>query len=945
VQAFDKPESSIAPVLDFDIRGDRATALPSKDMQEVRTLAVGSEIPNEILSLQSRVKNLKIRWSALTGAPSRIYSTTDTLTEASEAPAKDIAISFLTQNLTIFLLSPEDMSEIRFSRDFVTKHNGVTHLTIQQQVNGIDVFGGTLNINIDKEGRILNVSGELMPGIHESVNADAPLFSEQGAVETAAKSANLTNVGETRVKGSVYFPLNKSEARLAWDVVVEDADTPNVYHTLVDAVDGTVLWRQNLTQYQHGLVYTSDSPDPDTPTGTSNCTPPSAIYPDCTVPRVDANFNGGEFFPVGNDHRDWWNDSTGSSDTTTTKSNNVHAKEDSDGDNDDTEGFPTVSGSDFTFAIDLTEEPTVEDASVQNRSAAIVNAFYWINRIHDIYYSLGFDEASGNFQSDNFGLGGTGGDPVQADVQDPAKNCNAGFSTPTDGNAPRMTLYLCNWATPERDAALEDLIIIHEYTHGLVKRLVDVGPYSSQSGGLQDGTCDFMGIAITSEPDDDLTLSYPRGQWYYNNVAGNRRQPYSTNQTVFTRTYANISDNPDPWPAGEIWCNTMWIARANLVWKHDFDVGRNTILQLVVDGLKDAPSRPDYLDMRDSILLADNTNNGGVNQCILWDAFAKMGMGDSASSTGDTDNSPTEAFDIPTECEPDIEISTNLDFGNVCLGESVERLLPVNNNDDSGDLIISSISNISGSPDITVEPIPHPVFVEPHGSADFSVNCTPTECGVKTATIRVESNDPDQPQMDLVVTCAGDTLEPELLCPDDITIECTESTDPSHTGNATSSDTCSDPTMSYSDTEISGSCPAEKVITRTWTSTDGCDNSNNCDQTITVVDTTPPVIDCDAPSTITPPDAPISFRATATDNCEEVLSVEITGYDCFKFTKKGKRVDKTESCVIELDGDTITILDSGGVGDNITWTVIATDSCGNSSERTCALEVSNPGTP
>jgi hypothetical protein len=244
-----------------------------------------------------------------------------------------------------------------------------------------------------------------------------------------------------------------------------------------------------------------------------------------------------------------------------------------------------------------------------------------------------------------------------------------------------------------------------------------------------------------------------------------------------------------------------------------------------------------------------------------------------------------------------------------------------------------------------VEAIPHPVFVEPEDSVDFSVKCTPTECGAKTATIRIETNDPDQPQMDLVFTCAGDTLEPELSCPDDITIQCTESTDPSNTGYATSSDTCSVPTMSYSDAEIPGACPAERVITRTWTSTDGCDNSNSCDQTITVVDTTPPVIDCSAPSTITPPDAPISFTATATDNCDEVPSVEITGYDCFKFTKKGKRIDKTESCVVEYVGDIITISDSGGVGDNIEWTVSAIDSCGNSSEITCSIEVINPSTP
>ena len=64
---------------------------------------------------------------------------------------------------------------------------------------------------------------------------------------------------------------------------------------------------------------------------------------------------------------------------------------------------------------------------------------------------------------------------------------------------------------------------------------------------------------------------------------------------------------------------------------------------------------------------------------------------------------------------------------------------------------------------------------------------------------------------------------------------------------------------------------------------------------------------CNSPATIIPPDAPISFTATATDICAGDLVPEITEFDCFKFTKKGKRIDKTESCVVAIDGDTIAV--------------------------------------
>lgn len=191
-----------------------------------------------------------------------------------------------------------------------------------------------------------------------------------------------------------------------------------------------------------------------------------------------------------------------------------------------------------------------------------------------------------------------------------------------------------------------------------------------------------------------------------------------------------------------------------------------------------------------------------------------------------------------------------------------------------------------------------------------------------------------------------DNEPPVLSCPPDITIECDESSDPANTGAATATDTCdSNPSLSYSDMETPGACPQEKTITRTWTAKDACLNESSCVQIIEVVDTTAPGIVCNAPATITPPDAPISFKASAIDNCDAAPVVEIITYDCFFYTKKGKRIDKTESCVVEVEGDTITILDSGGVGDNITWTVLATDSCGNVAELVCDVEVINPGNP
>lgn len=186
----------------------------------------------------------------------------------------------------------------------------------------------------------------------------------------------------------------------------------------------------------------------------------------------------------------------------------------------------------------------------------------------------------------------------------------------------------------------------------------------------------------------------------------------------------------------------------------------------------------------------------------------------------------------------------------------------------------------------------------------------------------------------------GDTTPPVLSLPADLTIECDESEGPENTGYATTTDNCDgSPTITYSDVEVAGGCPQEKTIQRTWTATDACGNSSSGVQTIDVVDTTPPAITCNAPPYVSPPQAPITFVATSTDNCDADPVEAITGYECYKFTKKGKKIDKSGSCVVEIAGDSITIHDVGGVGTFIAWDVVATDACGNTASQECEVEV------
>jgi len=325
-----------------------------------------------------------------------------------------------------------------------------------------------------------------------------------------------------------------------------------------------------------------------------------------------------------------------------------------------------------------------------------------------------------------------------------------------------------------------------------------------------------------------------------------------------------------------------------------------------------------------------------------------------------TTNCPGGSFDDATSATPILTLNTSASA--VC-PLTCNVTLTVSDGEESDTDTASVTVEDTTAPTLSGVPADETVecdSVPPPANVTATDNCDPSPT-VTFSETRTDGSCPDNYTLTRTWTATDacgnsssgvqtitvvDTTPPVISLPADVTIECDESADPSNTGTATATDNCDPaPAIAYADVVTPGDCPNEWTITRTWTATDACGNSSSGEQTITVVDTTAPVISCNAPATITPPDAPISFTATATDNCDEDPSVEITGFDCFFFTKKGKRIDKTESCVVEVVGDTITILNTGGVGTHITWTTLATDSCGNFDQVECEVEVVKKGKP
>jgi protein involved in polysaccharide export with SLBB domain len=114
-------------------------------------------------------------------------------------------------------------------------------------------------------------------------------------------------------------------------------------------------------------------------------------------------------------------------------------------------------------------------------------------------------------------------------------------------------------------------------------------------------------------------------------------------------------------------------------------------------------------------------------------------------------------FEFVTPTGPSIAVSLQdgLAFGTVCSGPAYLTLKIYNVG--AADLIITSVERLFGSSDFTVLLTPAtPLTISPGDEVDFTVRFTPSLVGVpEIATIRIISNDPTAPFVDVAATGLG----------------------------------------------------------------------------------------------------------------------------------------------------------------------------------------------
>lgn len=574
--------------------------------------------------------------------------------------------AFIRANARTMTLHPTDLEppHAHIVRDYQTKHNGVRHVRWQQQRDGLDIFGAHLTVNLTRDNEIINISSRAlyMPSVqfHEADNVD-----QANAIEIASGELGGSEVRKTYKIRQVWYPLDMISCVKSWEVAIEVEGDHEARDFIIRADTGKIVFNQSLTWGAQDItlnVFTDDSPVPLTPgpNAPTNFTPPSTSRQLLTFSALDTNASPQGWIPDGSNellgnnadvYADWNEDSLPDSPRLT--------------------GFPFRV---FDRPVNLAQHPTNYTAFSQ------VQAFYWANFIHDRLYTLGFDEPSGNFQQDNFGLGGTGGDRLKIEVQN---GYSLGFSSANqayytgfgDGTEGKVTVSIFSRSSPLRDGALDGQLVLHEAAHGLTSRLIGngYGLTTVQPRGMAEGWSDFFALSLLGKSSDPINGVYPFGDYaaMYSTPTSNlyfgiRRFPYSTDMSKAPQTFADTDPNQISFPTniprnhlfgseeadqihnvGEVWCLALWECRANMLSEYGFS-GNALMEQLVVDGLKLTPDNPRFDQARDAVLQADLVNYGGSNSITLWRGFAKRGLGYSASVPEPTSTvGIQEAFDLP----------------------------------------------------------------------------------------------------------------------------------------------------------------------------------------------------------------------------------------------------------------------------------------------------------
>ncbi len=648
-----------APSAGPDFYDSRSAGTAAKVLAGRQAQQAVREAPGLVRLRQQLGEQGDIQIDPATGTPRIVARLDGFLTGPSRTAADQVALGYVSANRDVFGLAPRSLAHLKLIRDY-TDSSGTHHLSWAQTLSGVPVFGNGLQANVAADGRLVSVLGSPVSDLGDV--SLTPRLSGKAAVAAARADAHAGMASVERATPVLFHTLTGT--KLAWQTVI--MASPAYLH-VIDARTGAVLFRRNLTDSGNGKVVD--------------------YWPG--APR------GGTQHVVDFTARGW----TAPNQRTRLEGNNSHTFTDTNDDNQAQalEEVPTSSGHSWSYPVRAffgpsgepctpvfvcTWNPDKPDSWVVNRAQNATQVFYYVNKFHDHLMAppISFTEAAGNFQQVNKTGKGQGGDAVSTQPDDGADTAgglpdpnhvdNANMSTPPDGIAPTMQMYLFRQPGTTADPFLasnggdEADVVYHEYTHGLSNRLVvDARGASTlnsiQAGSMGEAWSDWYAMDYLNnlgvQPDTAKPAEVLVGRYVSENKDLIRTQPMDCPVGVASKkcpgtptagaggyTYGDLSKilgYAEVHASGEIWGETLWDLRARL--------GSKLAEKLVTRAMELSPADPSFLDMRNAIVQADTVTNGGKARNTIWKTFAHRGMGYFAATIDSGDTNPHEDFSMP----------------------------------------------------------------------------------------------------------------------------------------------------------------------------------------------------------------------------------------------------------------------------------------------------------
>ena len=434
-----------------------------KKSQDIRFIKNNKRIPN--IALQEKLR-AEESWANFVGRhatwqvvfneenrkPHRAYG--KGISTFGSSP-EERALNFIVNELSGFDVP---VSELVLSNASTSrKHH---HINFYQEHEGLKVAFSRLTVKMTLDNKVIMFGVDVYDDISISI---IPELSIATAENLAGKGLGGSISLSKAEAALLILPIpgnNKNNYKLVYEVMVSgfgEDKIPFRYRTLLDAVDGKVLYRQNevvthapkanLEVDVDGTVY---------PTHSYN---PSEVKP---LPNLKLRINNTNYFTDSLGHL-----TTGITSSTTgfvylegtwstVKTNNV------------TPTFTTA------FAAGPNSISFDSDANIRERTA-----YYHVNIVHDYLKSK-----IPTFTGMDFSL--------ETNVDDNSNTCNAFY----DG-------FSINFYAPGGGclsyATVGD-VVYHEYAHGINDNFYQDQGGSFQNGAMGEGYADVWGLAITENP-------------------------------------------------------------------------------------------------------------------------------------------------------------------------------------------------------------------------------------------------------------------------------------------------------------------------------------------------------------------------------------------------------------------------------------------------------------